>query len=82
MRVEQYEHELAMKDVQLKHMHMQLKPHYFLNTLSMINSMAYQQEEENIHTFIQAFSQNIRCMFHTDPHTVPLIDEVKMQKDM
>ena len=60
MRVEQYENELAMKDVQLKYMHMQLKPHYFLNALSTINSMAYQKEEENIHTFIQAFSQNIR----------------------
>ena len=77
MRVEQYEHELAMKDVQLKYMHMQLKPHYFLNALSTINSMAYQQEEENIHTFIQAFSQNIRYMFRTGLHTVPLIDEVK-----
>ena len=77
MRVEQYEHELAMKDVQLKYMHMQLKPHYFLNALSTINSMAYQKEEENIHTFIQAFSQNIRYMFRTGLHTVPLIDEIK-----
>lgn len=77
MRVEQYEHELAMKDVQLKYMHMQLKPHFFLNALSTINSMAYQQEEENIHTFIQAFSQNIRYMFRTGLHTVPLIDEIK-----
>lgn len=77
MRVEKYEQELRMKDVQLKYIHMQLKPHYFLNALSTINSMVYQQEEENIHTFIQAFSQNIRYMFRTGLHTVPLQDEIK-----
>ena len=58
MRVQKYEQELRMKDVQLKYIHMQLKPHYFLNALSTINSMVYQHEEENVHTFIQAFSQS------------------------
>lgn len=77
MRMEKYEQELRMKDVQLKYIHMQLKPHYFLNALSTINSMIYQQEEENVHTFIQAFSQNIRYMFRTGLHTVPLQDEIK-----
>lgn len=77
MRVEKYEQELRMKDVQLKYIHMQLKPHYFLNVLSTINSMVYQHEEENVHTFIQAFSQNIRYMFRTGLHTVPLQDEIK-----
>lgn len=77
MRVQKYEQELRMKDVQLKYIHMQLKPHYFLNALSTINSMVYQHEEENVHTFIQAFSQNIRYMFRTGLHTVPLQDEIK-----
>lgn len=77
MRVQKYEQELRMKDVQLKYIHMQLKLHYFLNALSTINSMVYQHEEENVHTFIQAFSQNIRYMFRTGLHTVPLQDEIK-----
>ena len=77
MRGQKYEQELRMKDVQLKYIHMQLKPHYFLNALSTINSMVYQHEEENVHTFIQAFSQNIRYMFRTGLHTVPLQDEIK-----
>lgn len=81
MRMEKYEHELEMKDVQLKYMHMQLKPHYFLNALSTINSMVYQKEEENVHAFIQAFSQNIRYMFRTGLHTVPLADEAKNAQD-
>lgn len=80
MRVQKYEQELRMKDVQLKYIHMQLKPHYFLNALSTINSMVYQHEEENVHAFIQAFSQNIRYMFRTGLHTVPLQDEIKNAK--
>ena len=47
-----------MKDVQLKYIHMQLKPHWLLNALSTINSMVYQHEEEDVHTFIQAFSEH------------------------
>lgn len=82
MRVQKYEQELRMKDVQLKYIHMQLKPHYFLNALSTINSMVYQHEEENVHTFIQAFSQNIRYMFRTGLHTVPLQDEIKNAEDI
>lgn len=77
MRVEQYEREIEIKDVQLKYMHMQLKPHYFLNALSTINSMAYQKQEAEIHQFIQAFSQNIRYMFRTGLYRVELIEEIR-----
>ena len=69
MRVEKYEQELRMKDVQLKYIHMQLKPHYFLNALSTINSMVYQHEEENVHTFIQHFHRISAICF--EPVCIP-----------
>lgn len=77
MRIEQYEREIEIRDVQLKYMHMQLRPHYFLNALSTINSMAYQHQDEEIHEFIQAFSQNIRYMFRVGIHTLPLAEEAQ-----
>lgn len=55
---------------------MQLKPHFFLNALSTINSMAYQNKNEEIHDFIQVFSENIRYMFRAGLHTVPLKEEI------
>lgn len=77
LKVQEYERIIQVKDSELKYMHMQLKPHFFLNALSTINSMAYQNENEDIHQFIRAFSRTIRYMFSVGLHTVRLEDEIK-----
>ena len=76
LKVQQYEKVIQVKDSELKYMHMQLKPHFFLNALSTINSMAYRNKNEEIHEFIQVFSDNIRYMFRAGLHTVPLREEI------
>lgn len=80
LKVQQYEKVIQAKDSELKYMHMQLKPHFFLNALSTINSMAYKHKNQDIHEFIQVFSQNIRYMFQAGLHTVPLHEEVEHVK--
>ncbi len=77
LKVQEYERIIQVKDSELKYMHMQLKPHFFLNALSTINSMAYRDENEDIHSFIRVFSGNIRYMFKVGFHTVSLEEEVK-----
>lgn len=76
LKVQHYEKMIQVKDSELKYMHMQLKPHFFLNALSTINSMAYQNKNEEIHDFIQMFSENIRYMFRAGLRTVPLKEEI------
>lgn len=76
LKVQHYEKMTQVKDSELKYMHMQLKPHFFLNALSTINSMAYQNKNEEIHDFIQVFSENIRYMFRAGLRTVPLKEEI------
>lgn len=76
LKVQHYEKMIQVKDSELKYMHMQLKPHFFLNALSTINSMAYQNKNDEIHNFIQVFSENIRYMFKAGLHTVPLKEEI------
>ncbi|WP_343084118.1 sensor histidine kinase [Blautia producta] len=76
LKVQQYEKVIQVKDSELKYMHMQLKPHFFLNALSTINSMAYRNKNEQIHEFIQVFSDNIRYMFRAGLHTVCLREEI------
>lgn len=76
LKVQQYEKVIQVKDSELKYMHMQLKPHFFLNALSTINGMAYRNKNEEIHEFIQVFSDNIRYMFRAGLHTVPLREEI------
>lgn len=77
LKIQEYKRIIQVKDSELKYLHMQLKPHFFLNALSTINSMAYQSEKEDIHQFIRAFSRTIRYMFRVGLHTVSLEEEVK-----
>lgn len=81
LKVQEYERIIQVKDSELKYMHMQLKPHFFLNALSTINSMAYRNMNEDIHEYIQVFSRNIRYMFKVGLHTVRLEEEVNNVKD-
>lgn len=81
LRRKEYEQVIQVRDSELKYMHMQLKPHFFLNALSTINSMAYQNRIEDIHEFIQVFSKNIRYMFKVGLHTVSLEEEVENVED-
>lgn len=76
LKLQEYENVIRIKESELKYMHMQLKPHFFLNALSTINSMAYENENEEIHEFIQAFSKNIRYMFRVGLYTVRLEEEI------
>ncbi|MDO4268127.1 MAG: histidine kinase [Eubacteriales bacterium] len=77
LKVEKYERIIRLKDSELKYRHMQLKPHFFLNVLSTVNSLTYQHRDEEIRRFIQALSGNIRYMFRTGLHTVRLCEEMK-----
>lgn len=76
LKMERYERVIRMKTLELKYLHMQLKPHFFLNVLSSINSLSYQHKEDEIRMYIQALSANLRYMFRTGLHTVALEDEI------
>ena len=77
MKVREYERVIQMKDSEIKYMHMQLKPHFFLNALSTVNSMAYEGKMNEIHEFIQVFSENIRYMFKAGLRLVSLEEEIE-----
>lgn len=77
LKMQEYERAVQIKDSEIRYMHMQLKPHFFLNALSTINSMAYMNKNDEIHDFIQVFTENIRYMFRAGLHTVRLGDEVE-----
>lgn len=76
LTVEKYERIILLKDSELKYLHMQLRPHFFLNVLSTVHSLSYQHKEEEIRSFVKALSANIRYMFRTGLHTVPLREEL------
>ena len=76
-RIASYEQIIERKEMELKCLQMQIRPHYFLNALSTISSMSYNGENEKIRQFSASFSKHIRYRFTAGFHTVLLSREIE-----
>lgn len=75
LKISEYEKQLHLQEAELKYFQMQIRPHFFLNALATIHSMAYENKGKDIRAFTEAFSKNIRYMFKAGLHTVLLKEE-------
>lgn len=76
LRISEYERQLCQKEAEIKYFQMQIKPHFFLNTIATIHSMSFDNRGEEIRAYIAALSDNIRYMFKAGLHTVPIAEEL------
>ncbi len=76
LRIEAYEKQISLAENELKAVKLQLRPHFFLNTLTSISSLSMQKKNEDIQTFIASLSKNVRYMFKSGLHTVHLEEEL------
>ena len=60
LRIRAYDEKIQLMDTQMKYFQMQLKPHFFLNALTTIYSMSYQKRNEDIRTYIDALTKQVR----------------------
>ena len=77
LRIEQYEHIIRRQDVELKYYYMQIRPHFYLNALSSMQSMCLRGENQRVSEYIIALSKNIRYMFNAGFQRVPLREEME-----
>lgn len=77
LKIESYEKQLALLDTEQKYTRLQIKPHFFLNAMSTIVGLNRAGKSEAIETYINALSKNIRYMFASGLHTVPLQEEIR-----
>lgn len=77
LKIDSYEKQLALMDTEQKYIRLQIKPHFFLNAMSTIVGLNRAGKGEAIETYINALSKNIRYMFASGLHTVPLQEEVR-----
>ena len=80
-RIASYENDLKQKNLELKYLQMQLRPHHFLNTLSTISSMSRLGENERIRQFVELYSRDARYLFSASFRAVPLRDEIRHIQD-
>lgn len=76
LRISEYERQLCQKEAEIKYFQMQIKPHFFLNAIATIHSMSFDNRGEEIRAYIAALSDNIRYMFKSGLHTVPIAEEL------
>jgi sensor histidine kinase YesM len=76
-KIDIYERELAKQRIQLEYMKLQIKPHFFLNCLTTIYSMAQMQMYEEIENMTISTSKYFRYIFQNGQNFVRLQDEIE-----
>lgn len=76
LRIQFYEKKLELSDAEQKYIRLQIRPHFFLNALTTIASLSFQGKNKDIDVYINALSKNIRYMFSSGLHTVPVKEEI------
>jgi sensor histidine kinase YesM len=76
LRIQAYEKVIALKDAELRAIRLQLRPHFFLNAITTIMSLSSKGKNRQIKEYVDSLSKNIRYMFTTRMHTVPVREEI------
>jgi signal transduction histidine kinase len=77
IKIDLYERELEKQGMQLNFMKLQIKPHFFLNCLTTIYSMAQMQMYREIERMTLTISNYFRYLFQNGQDFVRLADEVE-----
>ena len=77
LKIQSYEKQIILQETELRAIRFQIQPHFFLNAMTTISSLSMQKKNEHIKVYIDALSKNIRYMFKSGLHTVPLSEEIR-----
>lgn len=77
LKISVYEEQLNKQKAELQHLQLQIKPHFFLNTLSIIYNLALTRNYENIMEMSLLLVQYFRYMFRSNLTFVPLMEELE-----
>lgn len=80
LKISEYEKQIELQKAELKYLHMQIRPHFFLNALTTIHSLTYKNKDEEIRKFIDALSNHLRYMFKGGTIRVPIKEEIEYVK--
>ncbi|WP_234118119.1 sensor histidine kinase [Clostridium hydrogenum] len=80
LKIKEYEKQIELQKAELKYLHMQIRPHFFLNALTTIHSLTYKNKDEEIRKFIDALSSHLRYMFKGETIIVPIREEIEYVK--
>lgn len=77
LKIQEYEKQMALQEADQKYIRLQLRPHFFLNAMTTVSALSAKEKNQEIQTYIEALSKNIRYMFSAGLHTVAVGDEIQ-----
>ncbi len=76
LRIDLYEQELKERQTILDYLQIQVEPHFFLNCLNLVYSLAELEKLEDIKRLSLSLSKYFRFRFHKSTNLIPLKDEL------
>ena len=76
LKIEMYENEIARQQIEMEYLQQQIKPHFYLNCMNIIYSMAQMGQIAGIQKLSMEISNYFRSMFQKGNRLVPLRDEL------
>lgn len=77
LKIEKYEKEIEIKQIQHQYYQVQIRPHFYLNCLKNIYALSEKKEFENLGQSILLLSNYLRYVFQANNATIPLREELK-----
>jgi two-component system sensor histidine kinase YesM len=78
LKIISYEQQLEMQQAQLQYLQLQIRPHFYLNYMNILYSLAENKECTKMQEIILSLSQYIRYTFRDIYNMVPLSTELSM----
>ncbi|WP_238392354.1 sensor histidine kinase [Paenibacillus antri] len=77
LRISVYEEQLNKQKVELQHLQLQIKPHFFINTLNTMHTLARMKDLERMEELSLCLVRYFRYMFQSNLNFVTLRDELQ-----
>lgn len=76
LKIQAYEAELERQRSELRYLQLQIRPHFYLNAITTISSLTYQDRREDVRQFIDALGHYLRYLFSGENTQVRLAEEI------
>ena len=77
LKIEQYDMKLKEEENKLRMLRGQLRPHTFMNGITTISNLTYDNDSDKVRDYIYQFSQFTRYMLNTSNEWITIKDELK-----
>lgn len=76
LRIESYDRLIIEQENRLQMVRAQIKPHFYLNAITTVSNMTYQNRLEDIRTFLQALAKYMRYMLNIQSQWITISEEL------